>query len=358
MTEAISPVGVALLGAAHTPHAWSYSRALSTSPLTTLVGVHDDDPTLAQSIRRDFEAAYYADPEELLSSPDVQAAVVCSPTVMHRQDVELAASMGKHVMCEKPLATAREDAQAMIDACARAGVVLEVAFVSRFHPMVVRARDVVRSGRLGGVVGMVGGNRGRPPLPPTYPAWITSKDEAGGGALIDHSVHVTDAMRHVSGLEATTVSAEVDALLWGCGVDDVALLLLEFEGGAVASVDPSWSVPADNPWDYDFFLRVLGTDGSLDIRDSADSLNVVSTVSVVGGDGPRGLRQVSFGEDVDLLMIEAFARSVRAGRVLDPCATGEDGLRALEIALAGYQSASRHHPISVSRSQGPTSAGS
>jgi predicted dehydrogenase len=342
MTELGRPLGVAVLGTAHTSHAWSYSRALTASALTTLVGVHDEDPSLAQWIRQDFEASFYPDPEELLRLPEVDAVVVCSQNAAHRRHVELAASMGKHVLCEKPIATTIDDAQAMVSACERAGVLLEIAFVSRFHPMVARARDVVRSGRLGDVVGMVGGNRGRPPLPPGYPGWITSQDEAGGGALIDHSVHVTDAMRHVSGLEATTVSAEADSLLWDCGVDDVALLTLRFDGGAIASVDPSWSVPADNPWDYDFFLRVLGTEGSLDIRDSADTLKVVSARG-----GQRGLRLVSFGADADVAMLEAFARSVAAGEVLEPCATGLDGLRAVEIALAGYESARLHQPIGL-----------
>jgi predicted dehydrogenase len=335
------PVGVAVLGTAHTSHAWSYSRALVASELTTLVGVHDEDPSLAQWIRQDFEAAFYSDPEELLARPEVQAVVVCSPTAVHRRHVELAASMGKHVLCEKPIATTADDARAIIDACERADVVLEVAFVSRFHPMVARAREAVQAGRLGEIVGMVGGNRGRPPLPPAYPAWITSESEAGGGALIDHSVHVTDVMRHISGQEATTVSAEAGSLLWDCGVDDVALLTLRFDGGAVASVDPSWSVPADNPWDYDFFLRILGTEGALDIRDSADTLKVVSAR------GPRGLRLMSFGEDVDLAMIEAFARSVQAGSVLDPCASGLDGLRALEIALAAYESSAAAQPVQL-----------
>jgi predicted dehydrogenase len=337
------PIGVGVLGAAHTAHAWSYSRAVSTSALTTLVGVHDEDPALAQWIRQDFEAAFYADPEELLSRPEVGAVVVCSPTAVHRRHVELAASMGKHVLCEKPIATTVDDARAVVDACERAGVLLEIAFVSRFHPMVQRARDIVRSGRIGEVVSMVGGNRGRPPLPPVYPGWITSSAEAGGGALIDHSVHVTDAMRHVSGLEATAVSAEADSLLWDCGVDDVALLTLRFEGGAIASVDPSWSVPADNPWDYDFFLRVLGTEGSIEIRDDADALRLVSAVT----NGQRGLRLAGFGEDLDLAMVEAFARSVAAGEAMEPCATGEDGLRALEIALAGYESAMRHQPVEL-----------
>jgi predicted dehydrogenase len=337
------PVGVAVLGAAHTGHAWAYARALGRSPLTRLVGVHDAEPAYAQGIRDDFGATFYEDAEELAAHPDVQAVIVCSETSTHRRHVETAAAQGRHVLCEKPIATTLDDAQAIVEACRAAGVLLQIPFVSRFHPMVALARDAVRSERLGDLIGMVGGNRGRPPLPPSYPEWITTKEAAGGGALIDHSVHVTDVMRHISGQEAVSVFAEADALLWDCGVDDVALLSLRFDGGAVASVDPSWSVPADNPWDYDFFLRIVGSEGSMEIRDSADTLSLVSTVA----DAPRGLRQVSFGEDVDLAMIEAFAHSVIAGESVDPCATGEDGVRALEIALAGYDSAASGRVVAL-----------
>ena len=64
------------------------------------------------------------------------------------------------------------------------------------------------------------------------------------------------------------MSAEVDSLLWDCGVDDVALMSLGSTTGRWVRVDPSWSVPADNPWDYDFYLRLVGTEGSLDVIDA------------------------------------------------------------------------------------------
>ena len=160
---------------------------------------------------------------------------------------------------------------------------------------------------------------------------------------MDHSVHLTDIMRHLSGQEVVKVAAEVDSLLWSAGVDDVALMSLEFERGMVASVDPSWSVPADNPWDYDFSLRVLGTHGSLVIDDLAGSLQVVSRRS------PGGLRLVPFGVDVDGVMVEAFLASVRAGEAIPPCASGDDGLRALEVALAGYQAARAGSPVTLTR---------
>ena len=342
-TERPRPVGVAILGAAHMTHAWAYARALADSPNAHVVGIHDAEPDHAQWIRQDFGIPFFDDARELVSSPDVDAVVVCSANVDHRAHVELAASLGRHVLCEKPIATTVEDARAMVAACDAAGVQLHVAFVSRFLPIVTRARDAVRGGRLGDLIGLVGGNRGRPPLPPSYPAWITDPVAAGGGALIDHSVHVTDVMRHISGLEVAQVSAEAGSLLWDCGVDDVAVLSLRFANGAVGSVDPSWSVPADNPWDYDFYLRLVGTEGSLDITDAAESLQVVST-----RDGAaRGVRHASFAEDADRAMVEGFLGSVRAGAVVEPCATGDDGLRALEIALAGYRSSSSGSVVEV-----------
>jgi predicted dehydrogenase len=328
------PVGVAILGCAHTPHAWSYARALIASTQAELVGVYDADERLAESLTRDFSVPYFADAAALVEQPGVAAVAVCSATVGHRALVELAAAHGRHVLCEKPLATTLFDGQAMVSACADAGVQLHTAFVSRFHPLVASTRAAVRAGDLGELLGMVGGNRGRPPLPPHYPEWITDPARSGGGALMDHSVHLTDVMRHVSGQEVTRVSAEVGAQLWDCGVDDVALMSLVFDAGAVATVDPSWSVPANNPWDYDFFLRLVGTSGSLAVDDVAESLQLV-------GNSTPGMRLVPVGIDVDALLVEAFVASVRAGEVLEPCATGEDGLRALEVALAGYASADR-----------------
>ena len=338
-----APVGVAIVGAAHMTHAWSYAGALTRSPNAHVVGIHDAQPGNARWIRKEFGIPFVEDAEALVASPEVEAVVVCSANADHRAHVELAASHGRQVLCEKPIATTLDDARAMVDTCAAAGVQLHVAFVSRFLPVVGQARAAVRDGRLGELVGLVGGNRGRPPLAPSYPPWITDPVAAGGGALLDHSVHVTDAMRHISGLEVAEVSAEAGALLWDCGVDDVAVVSMRFDNGAVGSVDPSWSVPADNPSDYDFYLRLVGTRGSLDLADGADSLRVVTTRD----DGPRGLRHVSFGEDADAAMIEAFLASVRTGEVQEPCATGADGLAALQIALAAYRSSATGRVVTI-----------
>jgi predicted dehydrogenase len=342
-----APVNVAIVGCAHRPHAWSYARALSGSESARLVAVYDEEPALGHSVADDFAATWTDDLEGLLASGEVDAVVVCSPTARHRQHVELAAAAGCHVLCEKPLATTAEDARAMVEACRDAGVLLQVAFVARFLSHVRTVRAAVDAGSLGEVIGIRAGNRGRPPLSPHYPEWITLPEESGGGALIDHSVHLVDLVRHLTGREVSLVAAETGSLLWGMGVEDCALLSLVLDNGGVAALDPSWSVPFNNPWDYDFFLHVVGTSGSADVDDLSESVQVV---------GPRvgdGLRLAGFADDADAAMVETFCASVVAGTPVQPSASGEDGLRALETALAGYRSAesgaSFVAPVEVSR---------
>jgi predicted dehydrogenase len=325
-------VDVVIVGCAHRPHAWSYARALASSPSARLVGVFDEDESLGRSVADDFDTPWTADLESLLGTDGLDAVVVCSPTARHRDHVAAAAARGLQVLCEKPLATTAADGLAAVAACREAEVQLHVAFVSRFLPHVRSIKATLDSGALGDVVGVRAGNRGRPPLPPTYPAWITRPEESGGGALLDHSVHLTDLVRHLTGREVALVAAETGTLLWDTEVEDCALLSLVLEGGAVAGLDPSWSVPANNPWDYDFFLRLVGTRGSADLDDLAESVRVVSSRRA------DGLRLAGFADDPDAAMIENFCASVRAGEPLVPAATGEDGLRALEVALAGYAS--------------------
>lgn len=330
------------MGAAHVAHAASYSAALAQMDGVELLALYDDDDERRARFAELFGiSAVYETPHALLARDDIQAVVVCAPTDEHAALVIAAAQAGKQVLCEKPIATTTADARAMIDACHLAGVQLHVAFVCRFYPMIASTKAMLEAGDIGTIFGMLGGNRGRPPLPPAYPAWITHPEHAGGGAVLDHSVHVTDAMRYLTGAEVATVSAEVGTLYQpDLAVDDCGVLLLTFDNGIAASVDPSWSIPAANPFHYDFFLRITGTDGSIALDDTRQALRVASDLP-----RERGLLWEPFGVDVDAAMVRHFVACVRQGVELAPRASGEDGLRALEIALAAYESARSGQPV-------------
>lgn len=328
----VEKIDVAMLGCAHVPHARSYAHALSRSRIGRLVAVYDGSVEPGSRVAAEFGVPYFADPHELLDHHAPQAVVVCGPTSEHRSMVEIAAARGLHVLSEKPLATGVADGLAMVQACNDAVVQLHTAFVCRFYPIVLRARELIRSGELGDLRGMIGGNRGVPPLAPDYPAWITDPAQAGGGALIDHSVHVVDAMRFLSGSKVTRVAAETGTLFTELPLEDSALVSLVFDSGMVGSVDPSWSVRPRNPWSYDFFLRIVGTEGAMTISTGAESIKVAGKIH------GRDFADVSFEPDIDAAMVENFLASVSAGRMLDPGASGEDGVHTLEVAMAAYES--------------------
>lgn len=336
-------IHVGIISFAHTAHAISYASALSTLEGVKLAGIADDNPARLDEYCRHFQVPGFATPQELLSQPGLDAVVVCSETNRHLGLVTLAAAAGKHILCEKPIATTLADARAMIDLCARAGVLLQIPFVCRFYPMVQSARRMVLAGDFGKIIGLIGGNRGVPPLPPVYPEWITDPVQAGGGALLDHSVHVTDAMRFIFADEVDSVFAETCTIHdLGLAVDEGGLLSLRFHSGMIATVDPSWSNPANNPHHYDFYLRVLGEKGTIQLDDTRQALPVVSDKP-----GCRPVSEEPCGLDVDRAMIAHFIRCVRAGENLFPAASGKDGLRALEIALAAYRSAESHQPVQL-----------
>ncbi len=179
------------LVAAHTVHAWAYARALGASPNATLVGVFDPEPFTSADPPGFHGAPFHADAERRVAGG---AAVVCSARVEHRRYVEVAAALGYHVLCEKPIATTLADAEPWWR-CATGRGCSSTSRSSHGSSPLSRARGRTRW-RLGDLFGVVGGNRGRPPFPPWYPSWITDPLKAGGGALIDHSVHLTDVIHH------------------------------------------------------------------------------------------------------------------------------------------------------------------
>ncbi len=336
-------IRIGMISYAHTAHAVSYSTALANLEGAELAAIYDEDEPRGQSYAAQFRVPFYPAVEDLLARPDLQAVIVCSPTNRHRELVCAAAQAGKHVLCEKPIATTSSDAQAMIAACRKAGVLLQIPFVCRFIPVVQTARQLIQDGEFGRALGVIGGNRGRPPLPPTYPEWIIDPIQAGGGALLDHSVHVTDAIRFIFDSEVESVFAHQGVFgEQALPVEDCALLSLQFQNGMIATVDPSWSNPANNPAHYDFYLRILGEKGTLNLDETRQSLLVVSDRP-----GQRGVAAQPFGQDADEAMVRHFVQCARLGKNLFPAATGEDGLRALEIALAAYASIHSRQPVQV-----------
>src|SRR5579872_6035528 len=226
-------VRIGMMSFAHM-HAASYAHSIVTRGDTQMVGIADAVPERAQKMAQRFETRAFDSYEALLAEPGLDAVVVCSENVRHRELVELAAAAGKHVLCEKPLATTVEDGKAMIAACRAAGVQLMTAFPCRFSPVIQRLKAAIDSGRGGSMLAFRGTNRGRNPG-----GWFIDKRLSGGGAMIDHTVHVTDLMRWLLRDEVRDVYAEISNGIGHQEFDDVAFLSMTFRNGVFGTLDAS-----------------------------------------------------------------------------------------------------------------------
>jgi predicted dehydrogenase len=300
-----------------------------------LAGLWDDDPTRGQQKAEEHGTAFEANLDRLLAACD--AVVICSENVRHRELAVKAAGAGRHVLCEKPLATTTADARAMVEACEKADVLLGTAFPVRQSGAVISLRDAVRDGMLGRVLMIRGTNRGTMPG-----GWFVDPALSGGGAVTDHTVHVVDAIRFVTGEEITSVYAQADTHFYpDLSVEDCGLLLMELSGGGIVSLDPSWSRPnqAFPTWG-DVTMEVSGTEGVANVDYAAQHTNLYSNSQVRAA-------QLGWGEDNDLLLVMDFVQAIREGRA--PMASGEDGLRAVEIVEAAYASIASGEAVPVQR---------
>ncbi len=312
-------------------HAYSYAKSLLQIPGVELAGIADDNPERGERMAAELGTSF-VDLDELLARADVAAVIICSENSKHRYYTELAAKAGKHVMVEKPIATTVADAQAMIQACADAGVKLQVAFPCRFIPAVRRAKEAVEQGRLGRLIGIRASNHGRNPG-----GWFIEKELSGGGAVMDHTVHVVDLIRWIFASEFTEVYAEADSMIHGISIDDCGLLSMKLENGAFATLDPSWSRPSAFPTWGDVKMEIVGTNGVISIDAFKQRLDVYSEAS--------GHRYLPWGGDMDFHLVKDFVDTVALDR--EPFITGYDGLKALEVALAAYKSADSHQVVNI-----------
>lgn len=321
-------VKIGILSVAHM-HAHSYASAINELSTATLIGIADHDQSRAQAAAKTYGTTAYGSYEALLAA-DVDAVVVGSENLRHRELVEMAAAAGKHVLCEKPLATSTEDGEAMLAACKSAGVQLMTAFPCRFSPAMAKLKSAVDSGAIGKVLAIRGTNRGRCPF-----GWFVDLDCSGGGAVIDHTVHVTDLMRWILGSEVATVYAEISHRMFNREFDDTGFLSLKFADGTIATLDSSWSRPKSFPTWGDVTLSVVGEGGTL-------TLDMFSQNLVLYSDRTGGVSWIPWGSNIDLLMLTEFVDCVAQGRTVP--ITGTDGLRAAQVALAAYRSAKSGSP--------------
>jgi predicted dehydrogenase len=327
-------IRLGLMSFAHV-HAEAYVENVRAILDAHLVGIADEDRARGEHFAARLGVQSFPTYEKLLAQ-HLDGVLVCSENARHRALVEMAAGAGVSVLCEKPLATTLSDARAMIEACARAGVTLMVAFPMRFSAPLLQARQAVDEGRVGKIACCIGTNQGQNPR--LHRAWFANKELAGGGAVMDHTVHLVDILRWYLRTEVDEVYAQTTSLLPGGNgeVETGGLILLTLANGLFASIDCSWSRPASYPTWGGLALELIGERGVLRVDAFRQNL-------VIYPERSPAIQWQPWGSDANQAMLAEFVSAIRERR--SPAVTGTDGLRALEVIVAAYESARSGQPV-------------
>jgi predicted dehydrogenase len=318
---------IGILSFAH-HHGEAYISNLRHIEGVEIVGVADDDPMRGQTIAAHNRAQYFHTFEDLIDAkPD--GVIICSENNHHRPLVEMAASHRIHVLCEKPIATTLEDARAIVEVCDRAGVLLMTAFPMRFSAPLLEIKARLDNGDFGDVYCFNATNQGE--LPTKHRAWFVDPALAGGGAIMDHTVHLVDIMRWFLGSEVETMYARSNKIFHADEVDveTGALEMLTFQNGVFATIDASWSRPPYWPTWGGLTFEMVTQRGAVLVDAFRQNLNVYRH------EWQRS-NWTYWGSDMNQAMISEFVAAIREHR--PPRVTGVDGLRAVEATLAAYES--------------------
>ena len=315
-------------------HAASYANCLQQIHDVEIVGIYDDNTTRGQQMADHFDVPFFAAAESLFKA-GLDGVIICSENVNHRPMVEMAADHTNYILCEKPIATTIEDAQAMINYCAAADTQLQIAFPVRFAPAIQNLKEMLDQEKFGQVLSAKCTNHGSMPG-----GWFVDSALAGGGAVMDHTVHVIDVLRWFWESEVVEVYAEVgESLLHpGLGIDDAGMLSFRLANGVYGTLDTSWSRPKSYPIWGDVKIEITGKQG-------VAYVDAVREHLLLSSDQVGKSQWVGWGSNMDMGLIQNFVGMIREKR--EPSITGYDGLKALEVALAAYQSAREGRPVQL-----------
>lgn len=267
--------------------------------------------------------AAYTSMEVLLADPKVQAIYISTTNELHHDQVIAAAAAGKHILCEKPLALTTEDALDMVNACQKAGVLMATNHHLRNAATHRKIRELIQGGAIGKL--LFARVFHAVYLPPHLQGWRLDKPQAGGGVILDITVHDIDTLRFTLGSELIEVVAmSQSASMAKEGLADGVMAVLRFENGVMAQIHDAFTVKYGGHG-----IEYHGEAGSIIGR------NVMSQEPV----GEVLLRNAAGEQLITVAHESLYARGVAAfcaamqGRGT-PSATAEDGIKSLVGALA------------------------
>jgi UDP-N-acetylglucosamine 3-dehydrogenase len=318
-------IGAGTMGTIH-------ARSCMDIPEAQVTWVVDTDGARALALADALGARASANLDEALDDPGVEAIIVTVPTFLHRAVAERAAARGKHIFCEKPITRTREDAEALIAACARAGVGLMVGHVVRFFPEYARIRGELQRGAIG-QVGVARAARLN-----AYPANAQGGGRSwyadfalSGGPILDLMIHDLDTLRWYFGEVERVFARSLSDTPYQPQVD-YALAIIRFAEGVIAHVEASWAHSS-----FRTAIEITGEHGALR-HASGETVpirveRVGPAPSPSGALVPRGPLPAGPYE----IELRHFLGCLASGEQF--LTSGQEALRSLELALAVMESA-------------------
>jgi inositol 2-dehydrogenase len=320
-------VGVLGVGDMGKRHAENLRRLV---PNAQLIAVADIDTTRAGKVAAELEIEHsYSSLEAMLENRDIQAVVIASPDKFHAEAVQTAARAGKDILCEKPLGLTLKSTRDALEAVAKAGVRLQVGFMRRYDPAYLAAKKRIEAGEIGDLVVFksIGRDKGPPPL-------RAYQSRINGMLFYSNSIHDFDLARWLTHDEVAevhafaTVAIRPEIAEFG---DIVAgTVNLRFRGGAIGNIESY----VQCQYGYDVRTEIVGSKGSILVGGIREN----TATFFRPNEGSYHLEDHFLSRFRQAYVTEALDFVDMILRDREPHITGEDGLRAVEIAVAAEKS--------------------
>ena len=306
-----------------------------------LVAAMDVTAEAAEEVGDKYGVPWFTNLDEMLAVEGLDVVSIATPHNTHARIALASLDAGKHVLCEKPIATTLQDATAMIRRARDRALLLGMWFVTRCTPMAREARRIIAEGALGEVKGLVlntyaykgerywhhgcsGDNR--------YTDWRPWLDQSGGGILIMNTVHQIDAARFITGREIAQVSAYVVGDVMFNEVEDVIAVSFRMDNYGAGTITSSGCAAGGSP-EPD---RVIGTLGQLRLGHEGQVFLLEPGAGYPASEWVN--LKTSPVENARTELLNGFIEAIQTGQ--EAPIPGEAGLAALAIIRAAYDSAS------------------
>ena len=329
-------------------HGLAYQPFIDSGDVKLVAACDIDEGCAAKTAREYDMEAHYANWQDLISSDDVDAVSIALPHYLHAEVAIAAAKAGKHVLCEKPMATTLEDCDRMIQAAKEANVKLMIAETYRFMPTMVKIKEILDSGKIGKVF-FARGSECLNEVPNYIDAdsWHCTADKAGGGAWFDAGVHVCSAFRYTLGDVDSVLGGLLQHIALAEKEDDNGIVLMKFKNGAAGEAFLSETIGSPPFIRFEFY----GTEGTI-LMDTAwdDPIKVFSSK----GENPYEDWEIPEVEHLPMPQfyalsfreeVKEFVQSILEDR--EPAYRGEEGKVAVEMALMGVLSSKLGRAVSI-----------